>query len=118
MTDIQEKPFTYLVLWNNPYTEPPDGMPRILLSVPTDVRVVPAEVCELKEILGYGSGWMVAFDWAIKHRKGWTIEAKQRVRRSRLQRRIEKKYPMFAAEFIQEAYMRKPEYYGITLEGA
>jgi len=106
--------YEYSIRWGNPYTEPPDGMPRCMAEENTDVNVCPPGIQELKETLGYGSGWFICFSWTRKEGTKWSLEAKQRVRRSRLQRRIERKYPMFAEEFIQEAYKRKPEYYGMA----
>jgi hypothetical protein len=107
------KPFRWFVMWGLPHQEPPDGQPRVLCEVGADNRECPREITELKEALGYGSGWVIAFDMTPVKRKRWSLEAKQRVRRKRLRARLEKRYPMFADEFEQEAYKRKPEYYGV-----
>ena len=45
-------------------------------------------------------------------------EAKYRIRRKRLVRRITRKYPLFADQFIRDALLLKPEYYGLTPEQA
>ena len=104
--------YEYSIRWGNPYTNPPDDQPRCLLEEWTDVNVCPPAIQELKERLGYGSDWVICFSWAIKEGTKWSLEAKQRVRRSRLRKRLEKKWPMFADQFFQEVIQRKPDHYG------
>ena len=103
--------YEYSIRWGSPYTDPPDGI-RCMAEEHTDVNVCPPGIQELKETLGYGSGWFICFSWTRKEGTKWSLEAKQRVRRSRLRKRIEKKWPMFADQFFQEIIERKPDHYG------
>ncbi|WP_198526805.1 hypothetical protein ACTTAF_06275 [Rhodobacter capsulatus] len=41
----------------------------------------------------------------------WSAEAKGRVRRLNLRRRIEKRFPLFAEIFIADELARRPQYF-------
>ncbi len=45
-------------------------------------------------------------------------ETKHRIRRQRLERRIARRYPMFAEQIVREELARKPAYFGLTIEQA
>jgi len=56
------KPWRFEIAWSNPYTNPPDGEPRVLMSV-THVQggadPVPEGIARRYAELGYGSGWCI-----------------------------------------------------------
>lgn len=96
--------------WSNPYTNPPDGMPRVLVEqiVPRGVR--PDEV-DRQHVLG--SGYAIHFQ-AISSTppRQLSREAKQSIRRKAAARRIEKAAPLFAASLIPQTIASQPEYFG------
>jgi hypothetical protein len=106
--------------WNNPYTNPPEGMPRILAEFfynndDPRSRLLPSEVNDFytKHNLqgnGYGIYWQ-----SVHIQKTLDQGKLASIRKKRLQRRMSEKYPLFAAQFIAEELEKKPEYYsGIT----
>jgi hypothetical protein len=110
------KPMTgrlYTIEWNNPYTDPPGGAPRVLVEVFTLGKKPPAEFEQFPHSLGGG------YSYTSRHVgppvKNLPKETLARVRQKRLARRVEKKVPLFAEFFIQQELERKPDYYnGIT----
>lgn len=96
-----------------PLSLPPDGMPRVLKAVLCeDARDVPAEILELWQEMGPGSGWSIGWE-CIEQRpvRRWSPEAKAKVRQSNLRKRIERKFPLFAETFIAAEIARRPSYY-------
>lgn len=59
-----------------------------------------------------GTGWTIGFD-CIEQRpiRRWSQEARARVRQRNLRRRIEKKFPLFAEDFIAAELAARPSYY-------
>jgi hypothetical protein len=55
---------------------------------------------------------MAFFEERHDRKRVMSIEGKQKIRRSRLKKRLEKKYPLFAEAWYEEAVKAKPEYYG------
>lgn len=126
----------YSVRWGNPYTEPPDGMPRVLLTVqvpPSPGGGAPGAPPEIDRVwreanaafvasLPPGSPvkwpWSVCLHDVLPPPRQLSDEAKFRLRRMRLERRMLRKYPMFAEQFVREMLLRKPDYYGLTPEQA
>ena len=96
-----------------PGSEPPDGMPRVLLAVLCDSpHPVPPEIDALWREMGPGSGWSVG--WQMMEQrpiKRWSREAKAKVRQSNLRRRMEKKFPLLAEQFIAAELSARPDYY-------
>lgn len=96
-----------------PGCPPPQGMPRVLAAVLCDkAHPVPAEIAAKWQEMGPGSGWSVGWEM-IEQRpvKRWSQAAKAKVRQSNLRKRIEKKFPLFAAEFIAAELAARPSYY-------
>jgi hypothetical protein len=101
------------VCWGNPYTKPPDGQPETLISGVYQVestRQIPPEIRAAHKI---GSGYAIYCTvLPDKPRRQLSLETKQRIRRKRLRKRLETRYPLFAETFYEEAVTQKPEYYG------
>ncbi len=103
--------------WRNPYTEPPNGL-RVLAEIyrhadDPESRKSPAEFDELSRS-GDGYSPYLTFP-ALMPARELPPESLASVRKKRTARRIEKKYPLFAEQFIAETIARQPEYYaGIT----
>lgn len=105
--------FVYQVAFNNPYREPPDGLPRVL-----------AEMFVLRSERGAGS-WVPAEIAAFPAPYGFSIhithvgpptrsqppERRAKIRQQRLAARNERKAPLFAETFTAEEIARKPGYY-------
>ena len=110
----KRKPLAYLwtLSWYTPYSEPPDGKPRRLMSVRQPGDTTPRPPPEMETARLANPGYVLCWQGVLPEREPWPQERLIRYRRSRLRNRIEKKYPLFANEFFQEALERKPEYYG------
>lgn len=103
----------YSIEWTNPYSEPPDGAPRVLAEVYTLGREPPAEFAKIRFSLGGGYGKCVRH--VSPPGKQLPSQTLARVRQKRLARRINAKVPLFAEFFIQKEMEKKPEFYkGIT----
>lgn len=109
----------FRVEWNNPYTEPPDGAPRVLAEIfvpgaidgksPPEIRAIPVTP---------GGGYSLSIRAIPPQPRQLPVETLARVRRKRLERRTRAKAPLFAGEFIADELARKPDYYaGITDPG-
>lgn len=99
--------------WRNPYSSPPDGMARVLMAVLVDQpHPVPAEIDAKWLEMGPGSGWSVGWE-CIEQRpiKRWSQAAKAKVRQANLRKRVEKKWPLFATDFVAAELQARPEYY-------
>jgi len=108
----------YRLAWGNPYTQPPDNLPRV---VATEIgRRGPdgfpgiAALCAASPRFGLGSGYSVHFYGAIDEKPPRRLsgEARQSIRRKALRRRQERNNPLFAEVAIEAAQARNPEYYG------
>jgi hypothetical protein len=112
--------FLVHVGWTNPYTEPPDGLPRHLMEAILRVPEghgcprAPADLNALVKEIGFGQGWSIFYQHIPHPIKRWSPERTFKYRRDRLALRIRKKYPMFAEQLIQEAMQKKPDYYGLA----
>jgi len=110
------------VRWNNPYTDPPGGRPRVLIEVyrpegHPEARGIkpPAAVQRVLDEHGPGGGYGLHWQPVTLPPKKIPAEKLAIIRRKRLKRRILRKYPLFAEKFIAEELARKPDYYnGIT----
>jgi hypothetical protein len=124
----------YTVEWGNPYTEPPDGLPRVLARVQVSAPCgagapdVPAEIdrvwleANAAFVASLPPGTPAKWPWCVyvsaihQSQRQVSDETKFRRRRQNLMRRIRRRYPLFAEQMIREALERKPEYYGLTLD--
>lgn len=118
MKKPQTIPWSFSVRWGNPYTAPPNGLPRVFFEV---VRMqvgghpVPAELdaAYTKARATHGPGWCVSIgvDPELRPRRTLRPEVKGSIRRKALARRINKKVPLFAEALIQRELDRNPDYY-------
>lgn len=105
--------------WKNPRTEPPNGL-RVLAEIfrpqsHPEARRAPAEFDDLYS-LGDGYGKVFSFPALVPMRE-LPPESLAAVRKKRTQRRIQKRYPLFADQFVAEEIASKPQYYsGVTRE--
>lgn len=106
----------FRIEWANPYTEPPDGAPRILAEIylPGATSGKPPP-----EILTFpftpGGGYSLSIRAIHSLPRQLPAQSLARVRRKRLEQRVRAKTPLFADEFIAEEIAKKPDYYnGIT----
>jgi hypothetical protein len=105
----------YRVEWANPYTVPPDGAPRILaeIFVPGWTGSAPAEIENFPRSLG--GGYSLTSRHVSPPPRSLPQASLANVRQKRLARRMNRKAPMFAEQFITDELRRKPAYYaGIT----
>jgi hypothetical protein len=108
----------YTIEWANPYTQPPDGAPRVLAEMfvpnkPGQGNRTPAEIEAFP--LSMGGGYSVFSRHVSPPPRELSIQSLAKVRRKRLARRVNAKVPMFAEHFTQAEINRKPGYYaGIT----
>lgn len=114
--------YTHSIRWSNPYTQPPEKLPKTLVKIESTEHRLDGRLkdkfyaildrLQAQDIWGYNVHWDFYND---KPRKGWTLEAKQRNRRNRLRKRLEKKFsiPGLLEQFYQEAINKKPDYYGV-----
>lgn len=99
--------FRFSLTWGNRHVPCPG--PEVLLTVETDSSSAPAE---LLEVWKPGTGYVVRCQ-PLEHRapRRWSREAKARVRRLNLQRRLERKVPLFADLFYAQQLAANPAYY-------
>lgn len=97
--------------WSNPYTDPPAGMKRIIAEKfvkygTSEYSHTPPEF-EADRTPGYKVYWMAIMP-PSKQLPEKTLKS---IRRKRLQRRIENKYPLFADQFLTDEIKSKPDYF-------
>jgi hypothetical protein len=102
--------------WSNPYTDPPNGAPRILAEVFTLGRTPPQEYLDLPVSLG--GGYCRASAHASPPGRQLPAESLAGVRQKRLARRVRKKAPLFADELICQEMQAKPDYYAGETDAA
>jgi len=106
--------FLFRLSWFNNYTDPPDGRPRVIaeIFIPTKPgQGAPNTPNELKGLTKLGDGYGISVTALSAPQKEWTIERKIKNRNRLLRSRIERKYPMFADQFVEAEIKRKPEYF-------
>ncbi len=103
--------------WFNPYTSPPadvdllsDG--RCCWACTVLDRRYEDEIRQKNEpVHTPGDGWASSWSPFYEPAKQWSSEAKARVRKGRLQKRLQKKFPLFADLFVQSEMQRRPDYF-------
>jgi hypothetical protein len=113
---VKARTYTQQVAWASPYTQPPDGQPRVLISrtvTQTSGMPLHPDVQAVADSVGFGKGWgtWVGIDPATETRRELSPEAKGSVRRKKLARAAEEKAPLFAQELIQIEMKKNPGYY-------
>jgi len=107
--------YIHQLSWCNPYTEPPNGKPRILAEICSVIRHPEpqefVEACKRLHVLGDGYGTRFFALSPRQKQREWTRERKAAHRRRLLEQRIKHKSPMFAIEFIKQEIDRKPHYF-------
>jgi hypothetical protein len=104
MTDMAR----YTLAWRRPDIPPPG--PRVLKSI----LVQRGDPCppEIMEIFVPGSGYSIGWELVTqKPIRRFSREARARIRRRNLERRIQRKFPMFAEEFIARELAARPDYF-------
>ena len=111
------RPIQFAIRWSNPYTNPPEGMPRELMTVTRtqeSTRDIPQEILEmLATVARPGSGWglYIGIDEDTRPRRRLSLKAKGSIRRKSLERRVRKKAPLFADRIIAEELASNPRYF-------
>ena len=111
--------FRYTVEWFTQYSEPPEGLPRVKAEMFESVeqrdarmasggRSVPPEIEALHTI---GDHYAVTIQAVLTPSRQLPAKTLAGIRKKRTQRRIEKKYPMFAEQFIEETVADNPDYF-------
>lgn len=100
--------FLYTLAWGNPHIPCPGA--HVLVSIDTPGSGIPAGIMSLWKP---GTGYAVFCQPLLPHRKErrWSLEAKARVRRANLRRRLERKMPLFAAALYEAEIAARPAYF-------
>ena len=98
----------YSLAWRNPHAQPPG--PRVLhAALVTRGEKCPQEILDLwSPGCGYAVTWELVTQRPIRR---WSKEARGRVRRKNLERRMTAKFPLFAVVFIAQELEKRPQYY-------
>ena len=111
------RPILFTIRWGNPYTNPPEGMPRELIAIrrmQESTRDIPSEITQLLETVARpGSGWAlcVGIDEDARPRRRLSLKAKASIRRKALERRVRKAAPLFADRIIAAEFAANPNYF-------
>ena len=111
------RPILFAIKWSNPYTNPPEGMPRELIAttrMQESTRDIPPEIVQVLETVARpGSGWAlsIAIDEDARPKRRLSLKAKGSIRRKSLERRVRKKAPLFADRIIADALAANPNYF-------
>ena len=111
------RPIRFAIRWGNPYTNPPEGMPRELMAVThmqESTRDIPLEIQKLLEnVARPGSGWglCIGIDEDARPNRRLSLRAKGSIRRKSLERRVRKKAPLFADRIIADEIAANPNYF-------
>src|SRR2546422_5943236 len=87
------RPILFAIKWGNPYTNPPEGMPRELIAITRmqeSTRGIPPEIQRVLETVARpGSGWglSIGIDEDTRPKRRLSLQAKARSRRKSLGRR-------------------------------
>lgn len=100
----------WTLAWNNSRTSPPNGGPRTLMEQVLPRGVRPEEIDKAHVL---GSPYGVHFQAIDQTQpRQLSLEAKQRIRRKAVARRIEKAAPLFVASLLEQTLKAQPEYFG------
>ena len=100
--------FRYTLAWGNPHIPCPGD--RVLVSIEAATSGIPAEITARWRP---GTGYAVFCQPLLPDSKQrrWSREAKARVRRANLLRRLERKIPLFAADLHAAEIAARPAYF-------
>lgn len=102
----------WTLCWGNPYTQPSNGEPRtIAIQVTHNASVKPSALLLLKRP---GDGYAAYCTPMLvpPSRRKLSDEAKPKIRRRNLERRIDAKAPLFKPQFLQKEIESNPSYFG------
>jgi hypothetical protein len=111
------RPILFAIKWGNPYTNPPEGMPRELIAitrVQESTRDIPPEITEALETVAQpGTGWAlcIGIDEDGRPKRRLSLQAKGSIRRKALERRVRKKAPLFADRIIADELVANASYF-------
>ena len=111
------RPIRFAIRWGNPYTNPPEGMPRELMAITrmqVSTRDIPPEIQQLLEnVARPGSGWglTVGIDEDARPKRRLSPQARASIRRKSLERRVRKKAPLLADSIIADEIAANPNYF-------
>ncbi len=111
------RPIRFAIKWGNPYTNPPEGMPRELIVITRmqeSTRDIPQEIRQMLETVARpGSGWglFVGIDEDARPRRRLSLPTKAGIRRKSLERRVRKAAPLFADHIIAGELAANPNYF-------
>ena len=111
------RPILFAIKWGNPYTNPPEGMPRELIAITRmqeSTRNIPPEIVEaLETVARPGSGWAlcIGIDEDARPKRRLSLQAKGSIRRKALERRVRKKAPLFADHIIAAELAANARYF-------
>jgi len=102
------------VAWNNPYTQPPLGQPKILssfcvLSIDDYHALLSESAVNQNSPIGYST--TIKFCTFKSNPIRWSMQAKSRLRLNKLNQRAKTKIPLFADQFIAQEIASKPSYF-------
>lgn len=110
----------FSVRWSNPYTQPPDGLPEVLLRFESNHdRPTVQQQRKIEAILSRFPGYCFATGFGNRKIDSgayrWSEERKTKNRLRLLENRLQKKFtiPELYEAALQEAIAKKPEYYGV-----
>ena len=103
------------IRWGNRYTEPPDGKPRLLWSerVLWTGREKETSAETVYRRLGCypGCGYVLCCSIETRPGKPWSLKTKGRVRKQRLKKRLDTKFPLLADQLYREELKKRPAYF-------
>lgn len=126
----------FVVHWGNPYSDPPEGVERVIartrITTPRGAGAppIPDEILHrwheanraFAERLPIGDAprwpWSISVSEVQKTRRTLSDRAKHRRRLAALVRRMQRRFPLVAETMIRAVLEQKPAYYGLTLEQA
>lgn len=99
----------YSIRWGLPHIPCPGS------DVLGSAEVAPGQPCpaELESLWKPGAGYVVALDFQLPDApmRRWSKEAKGRVRRNNLAKRLQRQVPLFADELYERETTKRPAYF-------
>ena len=111
------QPILFAIQWSNPYTNPPEGMPRELIAITRmqeSTRDIPPEIQRVIETVARpGSGWglSIGIDEDARPKRRLSPQTRASIRRKSLERRVRKKAPLLADSIIADEIAANPNYF-------
>ncbi|GAA5533825.1 hypothetical protein [Deinococcus aluminii] len=110
--------YEYSLAYYTRYREPPDGIDRVQLRVRVEAApgqggppTPPEILARWQELGGPGGRWVVCSQFVEPPPERRSQEHRARQRLGNLQRRMEKKAPLFAEQLVTDQLARRPGYF-------